>query len=71
MSRNEVLEVLKKYCILLNSSGIPLEKAFLYGSYSREDATDKSDIDIMIVSSVFDTNNDILKAKAWRLTEQI
>ncbi|MBU0489031.1 MAG: nucleotidyltransferase domain-containing protein [Bacteroidetes bacterium] len=62
---------MKRYCLLLNASGIPVEKAFLYGSYSRGDARLHSDIDVAIVSSAFDTSNDLLKAKAWRLTEHI
>ena len=71
MAQSEVIEILKKYCLLLNISGIPVEKAFLYGSYSRNEETTDSDIDIMIVSPVFDENDDIIKAKAWRLTEKI
>lgn len=57
---------------MLNSSGIPVDKAFLYGSYSRNEATDDSDIDIMIVSKIFDDSNtsDLVKAKVWRLTEE-
>ena len=71
MAQREVIEILKKYCLLLNISGIPVEKAFLYGSYSRNEETADSDIDIMIVSPVFDENDDVIKAKAWRLTEKI
>jgi len=71
MAQSEVIELLKKYCMLLNISGIAVTKAFLYGSYSRGDATNESDIDIMIVSAAFDTDDDLIKAKAWRLTEKI
>lgn len=71
MAQSEVIEILKRYCLLLNISGIPVERAFLYGSYSRNEATPESDIDIMIVSSVFDEVDDLLKAKVWRLTEKI
>jgi predicted nucleotidyltransferase len=71
MAQGEIIEILKKYCLLLNSSGIPVYKAFLYGSYSRNEASSDSDIDILIVSKLFDTQNDMLKAKAWRLTEQV
>jgi predicted nucleotidyltransferase len=55
----------------LNLLGIPVEKAFLYGSYSRNEETTESDIDIMIVSPVFDECDDIIKAKALRLTKKI
>jgi len=71
MAQSEVIDILKKYCTLLNLSGIPVKKAFLYGSYSKNEATTDSDIDIMIVPEVFDKSNDMLKARAWRLTEKI
>ena len=62
---------MKNYCLLLSSSGIPVTKAILFGSYSRNEATPESDIDILIVSKLFDKQNDMLKVKAWRLTEKI
>ena len=71
MAKNEVIELLKKYCILLNSVGIPIEKAFLYGSYSRNQATIDSDIDVMLVSSAFDSDDDSSNIKAWSLTRKI
>jgi predicted nucleotidyltransferase len=71
MAKGEVIKILKNYCLLLSSSGIPVYKAFLYGSYSRNEATPDSDIDILIVSELFDKQNDMLKVRAWRLTEKI
>jgi len=71
MAQGEIIKILKKYCGLLNSSGIPVSKAFLYGSYSRNEATPESDIDILIVSQIFDEQNDLLKVRAWRLTEKV
>ena len=71
MAQSEVIALLKQYCMLLNMSGIAVAKAFLFGSYSRGDATVDSDIDVMIVSSAFDTNDDLIKAKAWRLAEKV
>lgn len=71
ITQKEVIEILKRYCNLLSVSGIPVEKAFLYGSYSDGKETEESDMDIMIVSSVFDYPNDEAKAKAWRLSDDI
>jgi predicted nucleotidyltransferase len=71
MAKGEVIKILKNYCLLLSSSGIPVYKAFLYGSYSRNEATPDSDIDILIVSELFDKQNDMLKVRAWRLTDKI
>ncbi|MBI4946137.1 MAG: nucleotidyltransferase domain-containing protein [Bacteroidetes bacterium] len=71
MPQTEVIDLLKRYIFLLNASGIPVKKAFLYGSYSRNEAHENSDFDIMIVSKIFDNADELIKAKAWRLTEQI
>ena len=71
MAQSEVIELLKQYCLLLNISGIPVEKAFLYGSYSRGDVTPDSDIDIMLVSQMFDADNADANIKAWSYTRKI
>ena len=71
MAQEEIIKQLKQYCALLSSSGIPVDKAFLYGSWAKNQASDSSDIDVLIVSKVFDFPNDLLKAKAWRVTEMI
>jgi len=51
MAKREVIDILKKYVVLLKSEGIAVEKAFLYGSYSLDSETDDSDIDLMIVTN--------------------
>ena len=50
MAQREVVKLLQQYIVLLNTSGIIVNKAFLYGSYSLNNANKNSDIDIMIVS---------------------
>ena len=70
MSQKQVINIIKKYIALLNASGIPVHKAFLYGSYRNDNATKDSDIDILVVSKAFE-KNDKLRAKAWTLTENI
>jgi len=71
MAQNEVIELLKRYCMLLKMSGIPIEKAFLYGSYARGVQTEESDIDIMLVSSLFDSDSADAAIKAWSFTRKI
>ena len=71
MAQNEIIELVRKYCLSLNTFGIPVAKAYLYGSWARNEANDNSDIDVMVVSPIFDKHNDLLKAKAWRATEKI
>ena len=71
MAKEEVIELLKKYIILLNAEGISVNRAFLFGSYSNDSASDSSDIDIMIVSDKYDETDDIVVGKIWKLTRKI
>lgn len=69
MAKSEVIEILKKYISLLRAEGITVDKAFLYGSYLSNTATDESDIDLMIVTK--NENDDYLAGKIWSLTPKI
>lgn len=71
MARSEVIELLKKYVLLLNTEGIGVNKAFLFGSYSTDTASESSDIDVMIVSDKYDESDDIIIGKIWNLTRRI
>ncbi len=71
MSKKEAIKLLKQYCALLNKSGIPIEKAFLYGSYVYDKADPDSDIDIMLVSKMFDSDDAEANIKAWSFTRKI
>jgi uncharacterized protein len=71
MAQSEIIELLKKYCTLLNISGIRVEKAFLYGSYARGEASPDSDIDVMLVSESFDNNDPEANIKAWSFTRKV
>jgi predicted nucleotidyltransferase len=69
--QSEVLELLKKYVLLLNKEGYSIVDAILYGSYSNNTANEFSDIDIMLISEKYDINDDYAVGNAWRLTKQI
>ena len=71
MAKREVIELLRKYVILLNSEGISVNRAFLFGSYSNDTASDSSDIDVMIVSDNYDEFDDDIAGKIWKLTRKI
>ena len=71
MSKKQVIEILKKYIHILYNEGIPIEKAFLYGSYAKNEASSESDIDVMLVSKIFEKNDDKLIGKTWRLTTEV
>ncbi|MBI2257555.1 MAG: nucleotidyltransferase domain-containing protein [Flavobacteriia bacterium] len=68
MVKREIIEILKKYIFVLRSEGISVEKAFLYGSYLSNTATEESDIDVMIVTEKEDDN---LSGRIWSLTKKV
>ena len=54
---------------MLKKENIPVYKAYLYGSYAKNNFTEDSDIDILIITK---KHIDIkLKAKAWSLIRKI
>lgn len=71
MSQSEVIILVKRYLDTLNQAGIPIAMAYLYGSYARDEASQDSDIDLLLVSSLFDTNDDIILSKPWLYTTQV
>ncbi|OQA86531.1 MAG: Nucleotidyltransferase domain protein [Bacteroidetes bacterium ADurb.Bin234] len=71
MVKAEVIELLNKYISLLNSNGIAVYKAFLFGSYSTDTANEASDIDVMLVSENNDECDDEVIGKIWRLTRMV
>jgi predicted nucleotidyltransferase len=68
MAKGEIVEILKKYIFVLRSEGIIIDKAYLYGSYLSNTATEDSDIDIMIVT---DNEDDYQTGKIWSLTRKV
>jgi predicted nucleotidyltransferase len=70
MSEKEVNTIIKIYIALLKASGISIERVFLYGSYARGEATDSSDIDLMIISDSNNTGNPEFKALMWELARK-
>jgi len=45
-----IIETLKKFLGQLKENGIPVEAAYLFGSYAKGRARDWSDIDVAIIS---------------------
>ena len=56
---------------MLRINGIEINKAILYGSYARNEAKPKSDIDVMLISKMFDTDNDYILSKPWLYSTDI
>lgn len=55
--KNKAIKAAKKFVNRVSGSGIPVTKAFLFGSHARGTAKDYSDIDICVVSPKFGKNS--------------
>jgi len=71
MSQIDVINIIHTYIQVLKQAGIILDKAFLYGSYARNEANEESDIDLMLVSGMFDTDDDYLLSKPWIYSSKV
>jgi uncharacterized protein len=65
MLQKDAINIVRQYINNLNDGGVVIFKAFLFGSYARNQATEKSDIDVLLVSEAFDTDDDIILSKPW------
>jgi predicted nucleotidyltransferase len=53
---DRVQKIIERYIRALNESKIPIKQAFLFGSYAKGAYHEYSDIDIALVSSIFEGN---------------
>jgi predicted nucleotidyltransferase len=65
MLQQDALNIARQYVDNLNKAGIVIYKAWLFGSYARNQAIEDSDIDILLVSEAFDTDDDAILSKPW------
>lgn len=49
----KVLKIARKYIEIVRESGIPVTKAYLYGSYAKKTENKNSDIDVCVISPSF------------------
>jgi predicted nucleotidyltransferase len=70
MAKKQIIDIARKYLILLREEGIEVDRIYLYGSYSKEKETEDSDIDLMIVASS-DNTDDYNTGKIWALTKKV
>ncbi|MEO5330630.1 MAG: nucleotidyltransferase domain-containing protein [Magnetococcus sp. YQC-5] len=54
MVAQSIIEAVQNYIRVLLDDGLPVDFAVLYGSYVRGEATEWSDIDVMVVSPLFE-----------------
>lgn len=68
---NDILEIIDKYINLLNSNGINIQSAYLFGSYSNGNPNEISDIDLAIISDKFEGNRYLDRMKIKGLYRKI
>ncbi|MEI8202125.1 MAG: nucleotidyltransferase domain-containing protein [Bacteroidota bacterium] len=65
MLQQDAINIVQQYVSNLNNDGINIFKAYLFGSYARNQANENSDIDVLLVSDTFDTEDDVILSKPW------
>jgi len=67
----KIINLVKKYLNVLSLEGIIISKAYLYGSQANGTATEDSDIDLMLVSPMFDEGTDKYAPALWLSTRHV
>jgi len=65
MLQQDAINIVRQYVTNLNNGGVVINRAYLFGSYARNQANENSDIDVLLVSDVFDTDDDLILSKPW------
>ena len=65
MLQQDAINIVRQYISNLNNAGIKIYKAYLFGSYASNKAKENSDIDVLLVSDAFDTDDDVILSKPW------
>jgi predicted nucleotidyltransferase len=65
MLQKDAINLVRQYVNNLNKDGITISIAYLFGSYARNQGNERSDIDVLLVSDLFDTDDDAILSKPW------
>ena len=69
MVENAVVEIVQRYLRVLQKSGIHARNGVLFGSFARGEATEWSDIDVLVIAPEFDGDRSLtLVEQMWELT---
>jgi predicted nucleotidyltransferase len=71
MAAEAVIELARRYLLLLRKHGFHLDRAVLFGSYARGEAQTDSDIDLLLPSVDFETLTWKQEELLWSLTAQV
>ncbi len=64
----EIKKIIDKYLMTLKEHNIPIRQAILFGSYAKGNYEDWSDIDIALVSDIFEGSRIKDKSKIRKIT---
>jgi predicted nucleotidyltransferase len=70
MVSDEVLRKVSIYIAALRDKGITISRVFIFGSQARGTATQESDIDVCIISPLFDEDHYKYAPELWGGTER-
>ena len=68
MLHKETIEIVRHYLRSLSREKIPVSKAIVFGSHARGYAAPESDIDLLLVSPLFDKGVEEYVGTLWLLT---
>ncbi len=72
MPSQELLNTLGRYARALESRGITVSFLVLFGSHARHEATEESDVDVVVVSPRFDQERTrSLQVVLWQVAAEI
>lgn len=71
MAQRAVINTVKKYLQVLQEHGFPVSGGIIYGSYARGEETPDSDIDVMVLSSLFDKDRRARVGELWTLAWKV
>jgi predicted nucleotidyltransferase len=71
MVKKEVITLIREFLRRLFQEGIIIDKAYLYGSWASGKENQDSDIDVMLISEMYDNNDDRVVGKTWRISRSV
>jgi len=72
MAEEAIVKIIRKYIEKLNSTGILIDKGILFGSYSKGNSNSNSDIDLVVVSPIFDKEYSLSDVESlWEIAAKI
>lgn len=51
---SEIRHIISRYVANLKALGVPVERIYLFGSQARQDSGEESDVDLAVVSPLFE-----------------